>query len=149
MKFNPGPPPTSQIAIITCMDARIDPFQMFNLSLGQSHVIRVGGGRAPDALRSLIASQHVLRTEEVMLIHHTDCGFSKATSEDMVREEVKMSLGGLSVDHVCFMPITGGEEKSVKEDLEFLRRCPYLREDMRVSGWVYDTSRGTIKEVKG
>ena len=67
MKSNPGPPPTKQTAIITCMDARIDVFKMFNLKLGEAHVIRVGGGRAPDALRSLIASEHVLGTDEVRL----------------------------------------------------------------------------------
>jgi len=104
MNSNPRPAPTAKIAIITCMDARLDPFQMFGLSLGEAHIIRVGGGRAPDALRSLIASEHVLGSEEVMVVHHTDCGFSKANSEDMVREEVRESCGS-SVDWVSFMPI--------------------------------------------
>jgi len=131
------------------MDARIDPFRMFNLTLGSTHIIRVGGGRAPDALRSLIASQHILNTTEVMIIHHTDCGFSKAPSEDVVRELVRKSCG-LSVGHVNFMPIgwIGGVEGSVRDDVEFLRMNPYVRKGATISGWVYDTSKGTIEEVK-
>ena len=145
---DPGPPPTAKIAIITCMDARLDPFQMFGLSLGEAHVIRVGGGRAPDAIRSLIASEHVLGTDEVMVVHHTDCGFSKAFSEDMVRKEVGMSVG-LSVDWVSFMPIGGpsGVKGSVKDDVEYLRMSPYVRKGARISGWVYETAKGTIEEV--
>lgn len=131
------------------MDARLDVFSMFGLSLAESHVIRVGGGRAPDALRSLIASEQVLGTEEVMVVHHTDCGFSKASSEDKVREEVREGLGGLSVQHVCFMPITEGAEKSVKDDMEFLRRSPYVKKEAVITGWVYDTLKGMIEEVKG
>lgn len=147
MKLNPGPPPTARIAIITCMDARLDLFKMFNLQLGESHVIRVGGGRAPDALRSLIASEHVLATKEIMVIHHTDCGFTKAPSEDVVRAEVRTSCG-LSVDHVNFMPITKGLRASVTDDVEYLRMNPYVKKGALISGWVYDTAKGTIEEVK-
>jgi len=147
MQPNPGPPPTAKIAIITCMDARISPFEMFGLSLGEAHIIRVGGGRAPDALRSLIASQHVLGTQEVMVIHHTDCGFSKAPSEEAVRTEVDLSAGA-PVGWLSFMPITQGPEASVKEDVEYLRKSPYIRGE-QVSGWVYDTVKGTLDEVQG
>ena len=83
-KNNPGPPPTAKVAIITCMDARLDVFRMFNLSLGEAHVIRPGGGRAPDALRSLIASEQVLGTNEIMVVHHTDCGFQKVAQSRFV-----------------------------------------------------------------
>jgi len=148
MPTNPGPPPTAHVAIITCMDARLDVFRMFGLTLGEAHVIRVGGGRAPDALRSLVASEHVLATNEIMVVHHTDCGFTKAPSEDMVRKEVRTSLGGLSVDHIAFMPITGKLEDSVKDDMEYLRKCPYVKDGASITGWVYDTVEGTIKEVK-
>lgn len=145
---NPGPPPTAKVAIITCMDARLDPFRMFNLALGEAHLIRPGGGRAPDALRSLIASEQVLGTEEVMVVHHTDCGFSKAESEDKVREEVREGLGGLSTEGISFMPITKGYEESVKADMEFLRMTPYVKKGAKISGWVYNTLEGTIQEVK-
>jgi carbonic anhydrase len=146
MPSNPGPPPTAKMAIITCMDARIDPFRMFDLKLGESHIIRVGGGRAPDALRSLLASEHVLGTNEIMVIHHTDCGFTKAPSEDLVRKEVGVSCG-LSVEHINFMPI-GSLKQSIKDDILFLRVNPYLRKEVVISGWLYDTLKGTIEEVK-
>lgn len=130
------------------MDARLDVFRMFGLELGEAHVIRPGGGRAPDALRSLIASEHVLATKEIMVVHHTDCGFTKAPSEDMVRKEVKASLGGTSVDHIAFMPITNGFENSVKDDVDYLRKSPYIKKDAEITGWVYDTLKGTIKKVE-
>ena len=145
MPSNPGPPPTRQIAIVTCMDARLDVFRMFGLNLGEAHVIRVGGGRAPDALRSLVASEHVLGTTEIMVVHHTDCGFSKAPSEDMVRKEVGMSVGH-SVGHISFMPITSFEQ-SVKDDVDYLKASPYIKKGAIITGWIYDTTKGTIKEV--
>jgi carbonic anhydrase len=144
---NPGPPPTARVAIITCMDARLDVFKMFGMGWGEAHVIRVGGGRVPDALRSLVASEHVLNTNEIMVVHHTDCGFSKAKSEDVAKTEMKESLGGLSVDHIPIMPILVGPKKSVEDDLAFLRGCPYVRKDARISGWVYETVKGTIEQV--
>ena len=147
MPVNPGPPPTKHVAIVTCMDARLDVFRMFGLEIGEAHVIRVGGGRTPDALRSLVASEHVLGTKEVMVVHHTDCGFTKAPSEDMVRKEVRASLGGLAVGHFAFMPITEGLEQSVKDDVEFLRQNPYIRKDAEITGWIYETTKGTIQQV--
>lgn len=146
LKPDPGPPPTAKIAIITCMDARIDPFAMFSLSLGEAHVIRPGGGRAPDAYRSLLASQHVLGTDEIMVIHHTDCGFSEAPAQDVAYKIVCDSAGGWIGD-VNFMNITDGPEKSVREDVGWLRKNPYIKSE-KVSGWVYDTAKGTIKEVQ-
>jgi carbonic anhydrase len=128
------------------MDARLDVFKMFNLTLGEAHVIRNGGGRAADALRSLLASEHVLGTNEIMIIHHTDCGFSKAPTEDAVRKEVGVSCG-LSVEHINFMPFGSYLEQSVKDDVLFLRNCPYLRKEVVITGWVYDTLKGTISEV--
>ncbi|KZV72953.1 carbonic anhydrase [Peniophora sp. CONT] len=145
---NPGPPPTAKIAIITCMDARLDVFRMFGLELAEAHIIRVGGGRAPDALRSLVASEQVLGTQEIMVIHHTDCGFTKADSEDKVREEVREGLGGLSVAHINFMPITQGLEKSVQDDVEYLKKSPYVKKDAVITGWIYDTLHGTILEIQ-
>ena len=145
---DPGPPPTAQVAIITCMDARLDPFRMFGLALGEAHVIRPGGGRAPDALRSLIASQQVLGTAEVMVVHHTDCGFARASGEDAVRAEVREGLGGLSAENICFMPITKGPEESVRADVNWLRRSPFVKRDAKITGWVYETRQGTIEEVK-
>jgi carbonic anhydrase len=139
---NPGPPPTAQVAIITCMDARLDVFKMFGLAWGEAHVIRVGGGRVPDALRSLVASEHALNTSEVMVVHHTDCGFSKAKSEDIAKTEIRESLGGLSVDHIPIMPIVMGPKKSVDDDLAFLRACPMSAKTLGSAGGSMTRSRG-------
>ncbi len=144
----PGPEPQAPIAIVTCMDARLDVFRMFGLSLAEAHVIRVGGGRTPDALRSLIASEQVLKTNEIMVVHHTDCGFTKAPGLEALLEMVRTGLGGVSVDHVAFMPILRGLETSVKDDVEFLRLSPYIKKDAVISGWIYDTFKGTIKQVE-
>ncbi|KAL0483733.1 carbonic anhydrase CynT [Acrasis kona] len=147
-KGMPGPEPTKKVAIITCMDARLDVFSMFGLELAESHVIRVGGGRAPDAIRSLVASEQVLETEEIMVVHHTDCGFSHAKTHDELYNLVKTGLGGkINVECIPFQPILNGFEQSVREDLEFLRTSPYVKKNAVISGWVYDTFNGTIKEV--
>lgn len=144
-----GPQPTEKVAIITCMDARLDVFQMFGLQLAESHVIRVGGGRAPDALRSLVASEQVLETNEVMIVHHTDCGFTHAPSRDELYKIVNKGLGGnITCDHIPFMPILDGLETSVRQDLEYLRQSPYVKKGAAISGWVYDTFKGTIKQVQ-
>lgn len=148
LKIDPGPPPTSRIAIITCMDARLDVFKMFGLQLGEAHVIRVGGGRAADALRSLVASEHILQTKEIMVVHHTDCGFSKASTEDEARKIVRTSLGGRSVDHINLMPFGDQLEQSVKDDVQYLKDSPYVYDKATISGWVYDTAQGTISEIK-
>ncbi|CAD6572633.1 MAG: hypothetical protein TREMPRED_000590 [Tremellales sp. Tagirdzhanova-0007] len=99
---------------------------MFNLSLGEAHIIR-----------------HVLGTDEVMVVHHTDCGFSKAILEDIVRKEVGTSVG-LSVDWVSFMPIggPGGVRGSVEDDVEYLRMSPYDRKGMKITGWILPDSKG-------
>ncbi|KAL7420498.1 hypothetical protein Q5752_004448 [Cryptotrichosporon argae] len=146
LRPDPGPPPTRHVAIVTCMDARLDVFSMFGLSLGEAHVIRVGGGRTPDALRSLVASQHVLGTDEVMVVHHTDCGFSKAPSEEVARKEIRASTGGLNVDWLPVMRIADPKE-SVQDDVAYLRVCPYIKKESVITGWVYDTAKGTVEKV--
>lgn len=157
----PGPEPTAKVAIITCMDARLAPEAQFGLELGEAHVIRVGGGRVKDAFRSLLASQWVLGTEEVMIVHHTDCGFQRASSELnaklKVRAEAAEQLGGqqgllskaqreAELLSVQVMPITNDPEESVKEDLAWARASEALKKD-KVSGWVYDTFKGTMSKV--
>lgn len=149
MQPNPGPPPTKHVAIVTCMDARLDVFSMFGLALGEAHVIRVGGGRTPDALRSLIASEHVLGTNEIMVVHHTDCGFSQAPHprEENARKEIRESLGGKNVDWLAVMPLKEDINESVRDDVRFLRDSPYIKDGAEISGWVYDTLKGTVEQV--
>ncbi len=86
-------PPGRHLAVITCMDARLDPARFLGLHEGDAHVIRNAGGRADDdALRSLVISQELLGTEEVLLIHHTDCGMITFTNEQL-RQKLKDRYG--------------------------------------------------------
>jgi carbonic anhydrase len=84
--------PARKVAVVVCMDARIDPARVLGLQEGDAHVIRNAGGRAADAIRSLIISQHLLGTEEVVVIHHTDCGMVTFTDEEL-RSKLKADLG--------------------------------------------------------
>ena len=93
--FNRGDlpmPPARRLAIVTCMDARIIPSRALGLEEGDAHVIRNAGGRARDALRSLVISQRLLGTNEIAVIHHTDCGMLTFTNPDL-HAKVKQDLG--------------------------------------------------------
>ncbi|KZP06319.1 carbonic anhydrase [Athelia psychrophila] len=152
--YMPGPEPTNKVAIVTCMDARLDVFKMFGLKVGEAHVIRVGGGRTPDALRSLVASEHILETKEIMVVHHTDCGFMRAPTDEEAHTHIEQSLQKangvkLSTRHLPIQVIQQGDlNRSVCEDVQFLHSSPYIRNDAVLTGWIYDTMLGTIKEVR-
>src|ERR1700682_2775250 len=95
-------PPRRHVAILTCMDARIVPSRQLGLEEGDAHVIRNAGGRARDALRSLVISQRLLGTNEIAVIHHTDCGMLTFTNPDL-HAKVKKDLGADS-SHIDFLP---------------------------------------------
>src|SRR5919204_1266146 len=84
-------PPGRRFAVVTCMDARLDPARFLGLQEGDAHVIRNAGGRATDAIRSLVISQQLLGTREVVVIHHTDCGMLTFT-DDQLRQKVRDEL---------------------------------------------------------
>lgn len=134
---------------------------MFGLTVGEAHVIRVGGGRTPDAIRSLIASEHVLETKEIMVstpalmyfkyvkviykhrekvVHHTDCGFTRAATDDEAHTHIEQSLKKandiqLSTRHLPIQVIPQGDLiRSVREDVQFLRSSPYIRNDAIITG---------------
>src|SRR5215469_4223100 len=115
-------PPGRHVAILTCMDARLDPAKFLGLQEGDAHVIRNAGGRASaDALRSLVISQRLLGTREVVVIHHTDCGmltFSNEQLRDRIRQELGADAGGID-----FLPFSNLEE-SVRQDVATLRTSP-------------------------
>ncbi|HWE61783.1 MAG TPA: carbonic anhydrase, partial [Chloroflexota bacterium] len=93
--FNKGDlpmPPELRTAVVVCMDARIDPARILGLEEGDAHVIRNAGGRAADAIRSLVISQHLLGTREILVIHHTDCGMLTFTDQQL-RQKLHDDLG--------------------------------------------------------
>jgi carbonic anhydrase len=137
-------PPARRLAIVTCMDARIVPSRQLGLAEGDAHVIRNAGGRARDALRSLVISQRLLGTNEIAVIHHTDCGMLTFTNRDL-HAKVKQELGA-DASGIDFLPFSDLEE-SVREDVAFLLASPLLSADVIIRGFVYDVRTGTLDEV--
>ncbi|CUM65924.1 uncharacterized protein PRCAT00003577001 [Priceomyces carsonii] len=145
-RFNKGSlslPPARKVAVVVCMDARIDPAAALGLEEGDAHVIRNAGGRASDALRSIIISQRLLGTREIVVIHHTDCGMLTFT-DDKLRDIVKQETGH-SVDHVSFLPFSDLEQ-SVYDDVQFFKANPLVL-DVPVTGFIYDVKTGAIRPV--
>lgn len=137
-------PPARKVAVVVCMDARIDPARALGLEEGDAHVIRNAGGRASDALRSVIISQQLLGTREIVVIHHTDCGMLTFRDEEL-REKLKDTTN-VSADHFAFLPFSD-LPKSVKEDVEFFKSSPYVL-DVPVTGYIYDVKTGKIEKVE-
>ncbi len=141
-------PPARKVAIVTCMDARIIPSRALGLEEGDAHVIRNAGGLARDALRSVVISQRLLGTREVVVIHHTDCGMLTFRNED-IRRKVTRELGtaaGKEADSIDFLPFPDLEQ-SVRDDIEFLRGSPLIPAEVPVRGFVYDVHTGRLTEV--
>ncbi|KAG8672061.1 hypothetical protein FPOAC2_05432 [Fusarium poae] len=133
-------PPSRKVAIVACMDARLDPVQILGIELGSAHVIRNAGGRAADALRSIIISQQLLGTREIVIVHHTDCGMLTFSDLDL-KAKVRKDLDQ-DVDHIAFLPF-GDLEQSVRDDVKFLQKSPLVL-DVPVTGYIYDVKSGKI-----
>lgn len=138
-------PPARRVAIVTCMDARLLPSRFLGLEEGDAHIIRNAGGRAQEALRSLVISQQLLGTREVAVIHHTDCGMLTFRNEEL-RARLRETLGADTGD-MDFLPFTDVEE-SVRDDVHFLRASPLIPDDIPIRGFVYDVRTGRLTEVQ-
>lgn len=136
-------PPARKVAIVTCMDARLDPVQFLRLREGDAHVIRYAGGRAADAIRSLVISQQYLGTREIVVIHHTDCGMLSFTDEQ-VRQKLHDELH-VRAD-IPFLPFTDLEQ-SVRDDIALIRESPVVLPGVPVRGFIYDVRDGRLREV--
>jgi carbonic anhydrase len=137
-------PPGRKFAVVACMDARLDPAKALGLEEGDAHVIRNAGGRAADAIRSLVISQRLLGTREIIVLHHTDCGmltFDNETLYGIVRDQV-----GADASDIDFLPFSDVEE-SVREDVDIIRNSPLIPKDIPISGFVYDVKTGRISQV--
>ena len=132
------------------MDARIDPAAAYGISLGDAHVIRNAGGNARDALRSLVISEQLLGTTEIILVKHTGCGMLTFKNEDAVGI-VKKNLGeGAAKELASF----GGDfqafpdlESAVASDVEFLKGSSLIPDHIKISGWVYEVETGKVRSV--
>jgi len=138
-------PPGRRFAVVTCMDARIDPAKALGLEEGDAHVIRNAGGIVTDdALRSLVISRTLLGTQEAFVIGHTDCGMLTFTN-DQIRGMLDDELGAEAA-HVDFQPFPD-ERDRVAASVRRVRESNLVPDDYGVRGFVYDVKTGRIDEV--
>jgi carbonic anhydrase len=132
------PRPGRHLAVITCMDARIDVFAVLGLHLGEAHVIRNAGGRVTeDVLRSLALSSHVLGVDTVVVMQHTKCGLAGVTDE-YLRNLTGADLGFFPIDdHAAVL----------REDIALLVAKPYLSPLQLIAGFIYDVESGVLEDV--
>lgn len=140
-----GLKPTRQLAIVTCMDSRLDVFQALGLNDGEAHVLRNAGGViTDDVIRSLAISQRLLETERVMLIHHTDCGMQTLT-DDGFRAELQDATG---VAPAFAIESFTDPVADVRQSILRVRRSDFLLHRDRVRGFVYDIETHELREVE-
>jgi len=139
-------PPSLRLAILTCMDARLDVHRALGLKEGDAHVIRNAGGLlTDDAVRSLAISQRLLGTEEIMVIRHTNCGMLGLDDEQLT-VEIERDAG----TRPPWRP--GGFDDlqaGLREALDALRRCPFIPRREAIRGFIYDVRSGRLNELDG
>jgi carbonic anhydrase len=158
-------PPARRFAVLTCMDARLDPAKFAGLSEGDAHVIRNAGGRASDdAIRSLVISYKLLGTREFFVIHHTDCGMEFFTNE-VIRGLLSKSLetaalgpegiydvgegpGSPAAETIDFLTIAD-QKQAVIDDVLRIRTHPLVPKSIPIYGYVYDVRSGKLIEIDG
>ena len=162
-KGNLAMPPARHFAILTCMDARLDPAKFAGLAEGDAHVIRNAGGRASDdAIRSLVISYKLLGTREWFVIHHTNCGMEFFTNE-VIRGLLANSLETAALTERGFHDIGNGpgsrageyiewltiadQAQSVRDDVARIREHPLVPANIAIYGYIYDVKSGKLLEV--
>ncbi len=136
--------PSRRLAIVTCMDSRLDVFAALGLRDGEAHVLRNAGGViTDDVIRSLAVSQRRLGTRAVMLIHHTDCGMAKLT-DDGFRQELQQATG---VAPAFAIESFSDVDADVRQSLLRVRRSPFVRHSDAVRGFVYDVDTHRLREI--
>jgi carbonic anhydrase len=137
-------PPAKKIAIVACMDARLNPYPILGLELGDAHVIRNAGGViTDDEIRSLAISQNLLGTEEIMLIHHTDCGMLTFNDEEFA-DKLEAEVGERPEWDACAFPDL---DQDVRNSIARIKASPFIPHKESVRGFVYDVESGALREV--
>jgi len=137
-------PPSKKVAVIACMDARVMPSKLLGIEEGEAHVIRNAGGVVTDdEIRSLAISQRLLGTEEIILIHHTDCGMLTFTDEDF-RRSIEEEVG---VRPQWSAEAFDDLEGDVRQSIERIKASPFLPRTDGVRGFVFDVQTGKLSEV--
>jgi carbonic anhydrase len=136
--------PLRHLAIVACMDSRIDTFKFLGLGNGEAHIIRNAGGViTDDVIRSLCLSQRLLGTREIILVHHTDCGLQKV-DEDEFRNSLEAELG---VKPWWSLETFSDPYRDVAQSIQRLYMTPFLPHKEHIRGFVYDVTDGHLREV--
>jgi carbonic anhydrase len=137
-------PPAKRVAIVACMDARLNPYGLLGLTEGDAHVIRNAGGVVTDdEIRSLAISQRLLGTREIMLIHHTDCGML-TFSDDEFRRQVQEDTG---IKPEWAAEAFADLEEDVRQSIARIKASPFIPRKENVRGFVYEVKTGRLAEV--
>ncbi|MDE0393144.1 MAG: carbonic anhydrase [Gammaproteobacteria bacterium] len=137
-------PPGRHLAIVACMDARLDPHRMLGLEEGDAHVIRNAGGVvSDDAIRSIVISQRLLGTREIMLIHHTDCGMLTFRDDD-VKDSIESDTG---LRPSFALEAFGDLDQDIRQSIARIKASPFVPNKDHIRGFVYDCATGRLKEV--
>jgi carbonic anhydrase len=140
------PRPVRKLAILTCMDTRLS-IRTLGLKTGDAHIIRNAGGIVTeDTLRSLVISHHVLGTEEIMVINHTDCGLMQATEQEF-RTMIQNRTGTAATVPAVFHAFKDVDE-NVRHQVRKLQNHPWICKQVIVRGFVYDVSSGRLREIE-
>jgi carbonic anhydrase len=137
-------PPARKIAVVACMDARLNPYPILGLQLGDAHVIRNAGGViTDDEIRSLAISQHLLGTEEIMLVHHTDCGMLTFSDQEFA-DKLETETGQRPAWEARSFPDL---DQDVRDSIQRIKDSPFVPRKDSVRGFVYEVETGKLREV--
>jgi carbonic anhydrase len=137
-------PPARKLAVLACMDARLNPYAILGLEEGDAHVIRNAGGVVTDdEIRSLAISQRLLGTEEIILIHHTDCGMLTFTDDEFKRS-IQDEVG---IKPEWAVETFGDLDEDVRQSVARIKASPFIPRKDSVRGFVYDVETGRLREV--
>jgi carbonic anhydrase len=146
--FNSGNlpiPPGRKLAVVACMDARLDVNKILGLEEGEAHIFRNAGGVVTDdAIRSLVISQRLLGTEEVVLIHHTDCGMLTFKDEDL-KKKIEAETG---IRPAFALEAFPDLDADVRQSIARIKASPFVPKKDKIRGFVYDVKTGRLREVK-
>jgi carbonic anhydrase len=138
-------PPALHVAVLACMDARLDVYAMLGLTEGQAHVIRNAGGVATDdAVRSLVISQRLLGTREVILVHHTDCGML-TFRDDELKEQIRADTGIRPPFSLEAFP---DPDDDVRQTIARIESSPFIPYKDAIRGYVFEVDTGRLREVR-
>ena len=138
-------PPSRKVAVLACMDARLDVHKILGLEEGEAHVIRNAGGVATDdAIRSLVISQRLLGTQEIILIHHTDCGMLTFT-DDEVKKKIQSETG---IRPQFALEAFPNLDEDVRQSIGRINASPFVPRKDRIRGFVYDIKTARLREIR-